>query len=107
MGDRRAYVNAIAGAVPDHDIHQAYVHWARGQLADRREQSVFDRMAERCGIDHRWSVLPRTPDGGSPVSPGGFYSERVPGTAERMRVYAEEAPALASLRSVGFRTAST
>jgi predicted naringenin-chalcone synthase len=95
MSDRRAYVNAIAGAVPDHDIHQAYVEWARSQLDGRREQAVFDRMAERCGIDHRWSVLPPTGDGGSPVAAGGFYAGEAPGTAERMRIYAEAAPALA------------
>jgi predicted naringenin-chalcone synthase len=95
MSDRRAYVNAIAGAVPDHDIHRAYVDWARAQLPEGRERALFDRMAERCGIDHRWSVLPPTAQGGSPIDAGGFYADRVPGTAERMRIYADAAPALA------------
>lgn len=94
MSDRRAFVNAIAGAVPDHDIHQAYIDWARPRLAER-ERALFDRMAERSGIAHRWSVLPPTADGGSPVAPGGFYAAAVPGTAERMRSYAEQAPRLA------------
>jgi len=100
MGDRRAFVNAIAGSVPDHDIHRAYVEWARDQLADVRERAVFERMAERCGIDHRWSVLPPTADGGSPVAAGGFYADRSPGTGERMRIYADAAPALA-LAAIG------
>lgn len=90
-----AYVNAIAGAVPDHDIHSAYVQWAGEQLADPRERQLFARMAERSGIDHRWSVLPPTADGGSPVAPGGFYAGDAPGTAERMLLYAQAAPALA------------
>jgi predicted naringenin-chalcone synthase len=54
---------------------------------------VFERMAERSGIGHRWSVLPPSP--GSPVEAGGFYHGRNPSTAERMTIYAEEAPALA------------
>jgi predicted naringenin-chalcone synthase len=92
---KRAHVNAVAGAVPTHDIHQAYVTWAAGQIADPRERQLFERMAERAGIKHRWSVLPRTAGGGSPVSKGGFYDGRMPGTAERMQLYAQAAPALA------------
>ena len=56
---------------------------------------MFDRMAARSGIRHRWSVLPRTAQGGSPIMPGGFYADRAPGTAARMQIYAEAAPALA------------
>ncbi len=51
-------------------------------------------MVARAGIDHRWSVLP-SPDGGSPVDPGGFYADGLPTTAARMERYAEYAPALA------------
>lgn len=100
MSSRGAYINAVAGAVPDHDIHQAYVEWARAQIGDRRLRSLFERMAERSGIEHRWSVLPRAADGGSPVDPGGFYADRMPGTAERMQLYADAAPELA-LAAIG------
>lgn len=98
----RAYINAVACAVPNHDIHPAYVEWAAARLPSR-ERQLFERMAERSGIDHRWSVLPPTPDGGSPVAEGGFYAGRIPGTAERMRLYAEYAPALAleAIRQLG------
>ncbi len=95
MTTTRAHINAVAGAVPDHDIHQAYGAWAEQRLADPRERALFRRMADRSGIDHRWSVLPRVEGGGSPVDPGGFYAGAVPGTAERMRLYADAAPALA------------
>jgi predicted naringenin-chalcone synthase len=57
-------------------------------------------MAARSGIGHRWSVLPRAPEGGSPVDPGGFYEEAPPGTGERMKLYAEAAPRLA-LEAIG------
>jgi predicted naringenin-chalcone synthase len=90
-----AHINAIGVAVPDHDIHAAFIGWARAQVADERARRLFDRMAARSGIAHRWSILPRGEGGGSPVEAGGFYANGLPGTAERMRVYAEAAPALA------------
>lgn len=97
---KRAHVNAVAGAVPTHDIHRAYIDWAAARIEDRRERQLFVRMADRSGIDHRWSVLPPAPGGDSPVAEGGFYGGRIPGTAERMRLYAEAAPALA-LEAIG------
>ena len=81
--------------MPDHDIHEAFIGWARARLADPRQGKVFDRMAGRSAIGHRWSVLPRGDDGGSPVERGGFYArDPLPGTAERMRLYADAAPTL-------------
>ncbi len=65
-------------------------------LAGQRDAAVFDRMAARAGIAHRWSVLPAGADGGSPVDPGGFYAGGMPGTAARMALYAEAAPVLAA-----------
>lgn len=52
-------------------------------------------MAERSGIEHRWSVLEPSAGGGSPVQPGGFYHAGLPSTGARMQVYADEAPKLA------------
>lgn len=46
-------------------------------------------MAQRSGIDHRWSVLLAT------HGSGGFYGETWPSTARRMGVYGDAAPALA------------
>ncbi|MEG3144487.1 type III polyketide synthase [Sphingomonas sp. RT2P30] len=88
-------MNAIGTAVPDHDIHHAFVDWARAQIADPRAVKLFERMAARAAIEHRWSVLDRAPDGGSPIDAGGFYAGALPGTAARMRLYAEAAPSLA------------
>lgn len=81
--------------MPDHDIHHAFVDWARAQIADPRAVKLFERMAARAAIDHRWSVLDRAPGGGSPIDAGGFYDGALPGTAARMRLYADAAPALA------------
>ncbi len=89
------YLNAIGTAVPSHDIHQAFIGWARLQIEDERQRRVFDRMASRSAIGHRWSILAPGEDGGSPVDPGGFYAVAdLPGTGERMALYAKAAPAL-------------
>ncbi len=89
-------ITAIASAAPDHDIHAAFIGWARGQLTEPREVAVFDRMAARGGIAHRWSVLPVGADGGSPVADDGFYAGgTMPPTSRRMAAYREHAPALA------------
>lgn len=91
-----ACINAIGTAVPDHDIHHAFVDWALPRLTNPRERKLFSRMVDRSGIAHRWSVLPRTAEGGSPVAPGGFYDHAtLPPTSERMSLYGESAPALA------------
>lgn len=106
MKKTKARICAIGTAVPDHEIHQPYIAWATGQVEDRRERALFARMAERSGIDHRWSVLPRAAGGGSPVDPGGYYAGgRLPSTARRMEFYAEHAPelALAAIADLGER----
>jgi alpha-pyrone synthase len=93
-------INAIGTAVPAHDIHDAFIAWARARLDGRRDAPLFERMAQRSGIHHRWSVLPETPEGGSPVATGGFYADGLmPPTSERMALYAEAAPDLA-LRAI-------
>lgn len=90
-----AYLNAIGTAVPDHDIHHAFIAWAQGRIEDARMAKLFARMAGRSGIEHRWSVLDRTSEGGSPVSAEGFYAgAQLPGTAARMQLYAKTAPRL-------------
>src|SRR4029077_14731590 len=94
MADEPACINAIGCATPGHDVHDAFICWAERQLRDPREQALFRRMAERSRLAHGWSVLPPTPDGGSPVCAGGFYATGMPPTSERMQLYARYAPAL-------------
>ena len=90
------HITALATARPSHDIHASFIAWASARFADPRERRLFKRMAERSGIRHRWSVLPPTVDGGSPVDAGGFYADAVlPSTSVRMNAYADHAPRLA------------
>ena len=95
MESRRAYLNAVAGIVPEHDVHQLFIDWAEGRVEDPRLRKLFLRMAERSGIEHRWSVLPPAPGGLPHDRPGGFYHGGMPATSRRMETYAEEAPELA------------
>jgi predicted naringenin-chalcone synthase len=87
-----ARINAIAGALPPTDVDADYRLWAERHLSDPREARLFGRMAERSGIEHRWSVLGEE----ASLEPGRFYTrDEQPTTAERMAVYAREAPKLA------------
>lgn len=95
MNERRAFINAIAGVTPEHDVHRLFIDWAEAQVENPRMRKLFMRMAERSGIEHRWSVLPPAPGGLRHDAPGGYFHGAAPTTAARMRTYAEEAPKLA------------
>jgi alpha-pyrone synthase len=94
-----AYINRIATAVPEHDVHQAFVDFADGMLEDPRVKPVFQRMAQRSGISNRYSVL--TPDRERQtteftINAHEFYTRgSFPGTAKRMDVFERFAPPLA------------
>lgn len=93
-----ARITAIATAVPDCDFEQDYRAWAMRQLGEQREAKLYERMAERSGIEHRWSVLSEED---AKLGEGeGFYSNEAPSTARRMTIYAGAAPDLA-LAAIG------
>jgi predicted naringenin-chalcone synthase len=96
-----AFINRIGTAVPAHDIHAAFVAFARTMLTDDKSRTVFDRMTERSGIAHRHSHMrPGKLDAGE-VDAGGFYQRgRFPSTGARMRDYEPHALDLA-LAAVG------
>jgi predicted naringenin-chalcone synthase len=99
----QAYINRIATAVPQDDVHDAFVAFADQMLEDPRVQPVFRRMAARSGIRERFSVL--TPS--FRLDPAGDRTEFVvnahefytrgsfPDTAKRMRIFERFAPRLA------------
>nr|AYM52634.1 type III polyketide synthase [Aetherobacter sp.] len=98
-----AYLNRIATAVPPHDVHGAFVRFARTLLEDRRSLALFDRMVDKAQIAHRFAVLPpsATPEGAS-VDAARFYARgRFPSTGERMRWYEAHAPGLAARAVAG------
>ena len=92
----QAYLQRIATAVPDNDIHQSFVDFAATMLADERARSIFQRLVAKSAILHRFSCL-RKEQGGSgfAVDANTFYAGgRFPTTAERMRVFEAAAPLL-------------
>ena len=92
-----AYINRIATAVPAHDVHDAFVRFARTLLPEPRARTVFDRLAEKAGIAHRFSVLPaaKDPEGASVDGLRIYSRDRFPTTGERMQLFEKHAPALA------------
>ena len=93
-----AFINRIATVVPPHDVHGAFLKFGRGMLhGDNRRLAIFDRMADRSGIAHRYSFLePGTGGDDKAIDAGSFYSPgQFPGTAARMRLFEDFAPKLA------------
>lgn len=92
-----AHLNRIATAVPPHDVHHAFVRFARTLLEDPRARAVFDRLVDKAQISHRYAIFaPAVEPEGPSVDAGRFYTRgRFPGTAERMRLYERHAPDLA------------
>jgi predicted naringenin-chalcone synthase len=94
---RPAYINRIGTAVPGNDIHAPFMAFARTLLPDEKHRAVFDRMAERSGIAHRYSPLRAGNLATGEVDAGGFYKRgRFPGTGARMALYEAQALTLAS-----------
>ena len=88
-----AFINRIATALPPHDVHEGFLDFGRRMLkSDARRLALFNRMAERSGISHRYSIF--EPEGEGDAAhfylPGAF-----PGTGARMKLFENFAPALA------------
>lgn len=100
-----AYLNRIATAVPDHEVHSAFVNYADHLMAespDRRMRSLFNRMSSRSGISQRYSIMSPHP-GASPSDSPEFWLNAhefyirgaFPDTSKRMETFERFAPVLA------------
>lgn len=91
-----AYLQRIATATFDHDVHRAFVGYASNMLQDPRSRDLFLRMAERSGIEARYSPLSVSDAcGGDAVDAYALYrAGKFPSTAERMQLYKRFAPVL-------------
>ena len=95
----QAYLNRIATAVPDHDVHQAFVAFAENLLAngpEPRTRALFNRMATRSGIQHRYSILaPNQASTEFHLNAHDFYRNgEFPQTVQRMKAFEQFAPVL-------------
>lgn len=92
-----SYLNRIATAVPEHNVHEAFVVFAEKMLVDPRLRTVFRRMVSRADIAHRYSFL--DPQKGasqfSPHDANEFYRlGNFPTTSRRMELFEQSAPVL-------------
>lgn len=83
-----AHINRISTAVPTFDCHDMFVHYAPEVIEERGKKLLFNRMAERAQISHRWSSV---------EDPLGFYGTDPSSvdTQTRMVEYEDKAPRLA------------
>jgi predicted naringenin-chalcone synthase len=92
-----AYLNRIATAVPEYDVHDAFAVFAEQMLTDPRLRPVFRRMVSRANIAHRYSFLDPRKRAGQFSSQGAneFYRlGNFPDTARRMELFEQSAPVL-------------
>ena len=90
------FLERIATATFENDVHRAFVSYAQEMLQDGRSRTLFTRMSERSGIDGRYSFLRvEGTSGGDSVDAYSVYKAGCfPSTAERMRLYKRFAPLL-------------
>jgi predicted naringenin-chalcone synthase len=92
-----AYLNQIATAVPDFDVHSRFVDDAPFLLTEERNRALFKRMALKAQIEHRYSFLNPLPNAPGKDSIDDFYRHGAfPDTAARMRFYERHAFVLAT-----------
>ena len=92
----KAYVERIATATFDNDVHEAFVRYAHTMLREPRSRDLFLRMAARSGIEARYSLLSlHNSDRIDEVDAYSFYRDNnFPSTAERMQLFRRFAPLL-------------
>ena len=92
----QAYLQRIGTAVPQNDIHEPFVAFAREMLSDPRARSIFQRLATKSEIRHRYSCLQvdKFLSGGSTDAFQFYASGSFPSTAQRMKLFEQCAPAL-------------
>jgi predicted naringenin-chalcone synthase len=91
-----AHINRIGTALPALDIHGMFVDFMNNTQLRGKFDRVFNRMVERAGIFHRYSVLPADAVSTAPTEADMFYSPgKFPSTARRMKAYEQFAPGLA------------
>lgn len=86
-----AFLNAVATAVPDFDIHAKFLDYCPRLLRDQKHASLFGRLAKRSAIEHRYSFLEPHADENK-MDVAQFYdAQKFPDTKQRMDFYEEHA----------------
>ncbi|MGI4854147.1 MAG: type III polyketide synthase [Janthinobacterium lividum] len=90
------FLRRIATAVPGHDVHFPFVAFADGMLQNPGSRALFQRMAQRSGIEHRYSALQvaGAPDAEAFSAYELYQLGSFPFTARRMALFKRFAPVL-------------
>jgi alpha-pyrone synthase len=92
-----AYINRIASAVPQHDVHRPFIDFATTLLPEGTTRNLFRRMVRLSAIEHRYSFIEpiATEDGSWRDAERLYVRGSFPDTARRMQLYERFAPQLA------------
>lgn len=92
-----AFINRIATAVPQHDVHGPFIDFATSLLAEGTVRNLFRRMARMSAIEHRYSFIQpvATGDGTWKDAEQIYVPGSFPHTARRMNCFERFAPRLA------------
>lgn len=92
-------MNRITTAVPEHDVHRFFLDFGASLLSEApQHRRIFSRMAEKSGIEHRFSCFAPAADaqGATLDRAGHFARGAFPGTGKRMDMFSGSAPGLAA-----------
>jgi predicted naringenin-chalcone synthase len=93
-----AFINRIATAVPPFDVHEPFVEFAASLFPRSEHSTLFQRLAKKAGIEHRYSFLgPATVEGPALDRDAFYIRGTFPSTAARMRYFDNHAPLLAAM----------
>jgi len=96
VGMPTAHINRIATAVPQHDVHNAFIDFAANLLAEGTVRNLFRRMARLSAIEHRYSFVNPIPvQDGSWGDAEMSMCRGTSRTARRMVLFERFAPELA------------
>jgi alpha-pyrone synthase len=92
-----AYINRIASAVPQFDVHRPFIDFAATLLPEGTVRNLFRRMVRLSAIEHRYSFIQpvATEDGAWRDAEDLYVRGSFPGTARRMQLFERFAPRLA------------
>jgi alpha-pyrone synthase len=92
-----AYINRIATAVPEFDVHAPFIDFAASLLAEGTPRNLFRRMVRLSAIEHRYSFIEpiATEDGAWRDAEQLYVRGSFPDTARRMQLFERFAPRLA------------
>jgi alpha-pyrone synthase len=90
-----SYLNRIATSVPENEVHQKFVAYIPELISDERMRKLFARLANKCQIKTRYSVMQPAPEPGRLDRNDFFKRGAFPSTAARMDLFKREALKLA------------